>query len=792
MRLKHIAQASWFSVALTALAVILGMAVLYIAQPSPIVRLDWKIYDSFLPLRAAPQPSPVPIIIDIDEASLREYGQWPWPRYLVADLLDALNEYEVAAIGLDIMFAEPDRSSPERLDESLRRDKQTALNLESLPQDLRDFDRLLAEALQRSPSVLGFYGRFDGAIDESDIPPSVAWIERSSPDAIPIEHSLPSVGSAVLPLPVLLDKAPLGFINVAPDADGVVRKSPLLIKAGDTVYPSLSLRALMLALGSKNLVVSSGIYGVESVRIGQWTANVDAQGAAYIPFIGPSGTYPYISAADALRKNAPREALEGKIAFVGTSASGLLDIRVTPLDSVYPGVEIHAAVLDAILSGNAISVPPWTPAAQLLGIFVFGLVAALFFGFARPRIYLPVAATLIAAAVLFSRRLFADGLFVSPLYSALAIAVMGVCLVFLRFWQEERQKFILRNAFSRYVSPEIVKRIVKLSDDLFAGEERELSILFTDIRGFTALSEKLYPQQVVNLLNRYFTPMTAIVRERGGTMDKFIGDALMAFWNAPIDAPEHPSRAVSAALAMQEKLPTLNKELQAEFGISLQIGAGIHTGSVYVGNMGSAELVNYTLIGDNVNLASRLEGLCPQYGVGLVVSGETRDGCGEAFAFQYLDVIRVKGKTQPVSVYAPMRLENASARREELLGWEEARVLYRGGDFERPPKLLKRFANVFPKLRYTPHIWIAPKIYCAIRPQTGTAYGGRRQENKSSLYEVIKRQKGGDRSSRKDRAKANAKSNAARDKRGDRRQSRRSAKIVRLRTKSVNRIQTKL
>jgi adenylate cyclase len=352
-----------------------------------------------------------------------------------------------------------------------------------------------------------------------------------------------------------------------------------------------------------------------------------------------------------------------------------------PFDPVYPGVEIHAAVLDAILAGNAVSVPPWTPAAQILGILVSGLAAALAFGLARPRIYLPVAGTLIAAAVLLSRRLFAGGVFLSPLYVGITVALMGACLVFLRFWQEERQKLILRNAFSRYVSPEIVKRITKLRGNLFAGEERELSILFTDIRGFTSLSEKLSPQQIVLLLNRYFTPMTALVREHSGTMDKFIGDALMAFWNAPLDVPKHPARAVSVALAMQEKLLSLNGELRAEFGVDLRIGAGIHTGPAYVGNMGSAELVNYTLIGDNVNLASRLEGLCPQYGVGVVVSGETRAGCAGAFAFQYLDTIRVKGKSRPVGVYAPMRPEAGAARRKELLAWDEACGLYRAGEF---------------------------------------------------------------------------------------------------------------
>ncbi|MDR1243487.1 MAG: adenylate/guanylate cyclase domain-containing protein [Deltaproteobacteria bacterium] len=706
MLLCHIAQASWFSATLTGLAVILGMMILYIAQPLPIARLDLKIYDSLLPLRAAPEPSPVPVIIDLDEASLREYGQWPWPRYLVADLLEALNGYGVAAIGLDIMFAEPDRSSPERLRESLRRDRDAGLNLDGLPPGLRDFDQLLADTLRQSPAILGFYARFDGTAGDVKMPASVTCIEQMSANAIPLERSLQSAGNAVPPLPVLRDKAPLGFINVAPDGDGIVRKAPLVIRVGEVVYPSLALRSLMLALGSKNLILRSGPYGLESIRVGQRTVpsvppippiSVDAKGAVYLPFFGPRKSYPYISAADVLRKNAPPAALQGRIAFVGTSAPGLLDIRATPLDPVYPGVEIHAAVVDAILTGNAVGVPSWTPAAQILGIFVSGLAAMLIFGFARPRIYLPVAAALVAAAVALSRHFFSRGLFLSPLYVVITITLMGACLVFLRFWQEERQKLILRNAFSRYVSPEIVKRITKLRGNLFAGEERELSILFTDIRGFTSLSEKLSPQQIVLLLNRYFTPMTALVREHSGTMDKFIGDALMAFWNAPLDVPGHPALAVSVAMAMQEKLLALNGELQAEFGVELRIGAGIHTGPVYVGNMGSAELVNYTLIGDNVNLASRLEGLCPGYGVGVVVSGETRAGCAGSFVFQYLDTIRVKGKSQPVSVYAPMRPEAGDARREELLAWDKACGFYRSGEFANAAAAFAGLCEQFPQ-----------------------------------------------------------------------------------------------
>jgi adenylate cyclase len=232
-----------------------------------------------------------------------------------------------------------------------------------------------------------------------------------------------------------------------------------------------------------------------------------------------------------------------------------------------------------------------------------------------------------------------------------------------------------------------------------AGEERELSVMFTDIRGFTSLSETLRPQEVVTLLNRYFTPMTTLVREHSGTLDKFIGDALMAYWNAPLDVPDHTRKAVETALAMQEALPALNERLRAELNLEVHIGVGVHTGRAFVGNMGAMEFVNYTVIGDNVNLASRLEGLCPRYGVGIVVSGDARDACGDAFAFQYLDTIRVKGKTQPVTVYLPLRREEAESRREELAVWEEARQRYTAGDFAEADTRLAALCAEFPETK---------------------------------------------------------------------------------------------
>jgi len=688
------------AIVLTGLFITAAMLFAYLGQARVMVRLDFAIYDMLLHLRAAPDPSPVPVIIDLDEASIAEYGQWPWPRFLVADMLDALMAYDVAAVGLDIMFAETDRSSPERVREALRRHKGLDVKYSGIPPEYRDYDLILAQALQRSAVVLGAYAFFTGEGGEAFPPPSAGIIEREKPDAVPLRLFMREAKSAILPLPALREAAPLAFINAGPDMDGIVREVPLVVRVGEDIHPSLSLRAMMLGLGLRNITLESGPYGLEAVRLGkEYYIPVDSQGMLRIPFIGPSRTYPYYSAADVLAGRVPPENLRGRVAFVGTSLAGLMDIRATPYDSTYPGVEIHAAVVDVMLKGNTITIPFWTPAAQVGGILLAGLLSSLAFGFAHARVYLPVAAALVGGSILFSRYLFSSGLFFSPMYGVLTVLALGVFLLLVRFWQEERQKRRLRGIFSRYVSPAVVNRITQTARELMAGEERELSIMFTDIRGFTSLSEKLKPQEVVTLLNRYFTPMTTLVRTYSGTLDKFIGDALMAYWNAPLDVPNHPAGAVETALAMQEELPVLNERLRAELNLEIRIGVGIHTGMAFVGNMGSEDFANYTVIGDNVNLASRLEGLCPKYGVGLVVSGETKGSCGGAFAFQCLDTIRVKGKTQPVVIYMPMRAQEAENRGEELAAWENAREKYAAGDFTAAAALLAVLRERFPETK---------------------------------------------------------------------------------------------
>ena len=672
----------------------------YIGRPSLLARLDLKVYDLLLPLRAAPEPSPVPVVIDLDEPSIAAYGQWPWPRYLMADLLDTLTAYGVAAVGLDIMFAEADRSSPERVREALQRDKNLSFAYSGIPPEFHDYDHILAKALEKNPVVIGAYAAFAEGSGEAPPPPSSGIIEREKPGAVPWQQFMPEAKGAVLPLPALRGKAPLGFFNAGPDLDGIVREIPLVVRIGENVYPSLSLRTLMRGLRLRNLTLESGPYGLEAVRLGnKYSIPVSPQGMLRIPFIGPRRTYPYYSAADVLTGRVPVEALQGRVAFVGTSLAGLADIRATPHDPACPGVEVHAAAVDAMLVGNSVSIPPWTPVAQVGLILLAGILSTLAFGLGQPRVYLPVAAALIGGAIQLARHLFGEGLFLSPLYGVLTVAVSGAFLLLVRFWQEEKQKRRLRSIFSRYVSPEVVNRVTQTVGDLMAGEERELSIMFTDIRGFTSLSETLKPQEIVTLLNRYFTPMTALVREHSGTLDKFIGDALMAYWNAPLDVPDHPAKAVETALSMLEALPALNERLRADLNLEVLIGVGVHTGSAFVGNMGTADFVNYTPIGDNVNLASRLEGLCPLYGVNIVVSGEVRDACGEAFAFQRLDTIRVKGKTQPVTVHLPMRREEAEMRREELAAWEETLEIYSSGDFAAADARLAALREAFPETK---------------------------------------------------------------------------------------------
>ena len=697
-KLRRLRGLTWL--ALTA-GLAAAMLAVYIWQPRPLVLADDKIYDLWLHFQKPSPISTAPVIIDIDEDSLAEYGQWPWSRFLLAELLARLDEAGIAAVGLDILFIEPDRTSPAHIVGDLEKYRGLSPNLTGLPPEMWDYDRLLAAQLSRSPVVLGLYAYFDGR--PGPPPPAESWpalgyVARSSAEARPPEETLTPSSGASRPLAVLSAAAPSGLLNMNPGKDGVVRAVQMAALVDGRLEIGLALRALMVALGEETVFLTSGPYGLESLRVGEFEIPVNPDGSFDVFYKGGRRKFDYISAGDVLAGRTAPELLEGRLALVGTSAPGLMDVRVTPFERVYAGVEVHADVLDAVITGHYIIRPPWTPAAQAGLVILAGLAAGASFGLARPRLYLAVGVLLpllILAGSLYLLR--HQGLFLSPLYSLATVLILGAALLFLRFRQEERKKNILRQSFARYVAPEVVERIARLEGDIFAGEELDVTIMFTDIRGFTTLSESMTPREIVAMLNSYFTPMTALVRAHQGTLDKFIGDALMAFWNAPVAVEGHPVLAVKTALGMQEKLKELNEHPELHhFGRALAMGVGVNTGKAYVGNMGSKELLNYTLIGDNVNLTSRLEGLCSAYGVGLVAGEETRRRCGEAFTFQKLDLLRVKGKKQPVEVFVPLPNGEGRERAEELSLYHQALDLYQKGDFAAALGLFSRLAEGFP------------------------------------------------------------------------------------------------
>ena len=676
-------------------AIMILMCAGYVAQPRLLRHLDLKVYDLLLEGHREGTPSPLPVLVDIDEKSLARVGQWPWPRSILAELLAVVAESGAAAVGVDILTPEPDRTSLGPLLRSMERTYGIAPRLSGVPEELMDNDRILADVLKQIPAVLSSYLDFASS-DIPNGPPEVRSL------AI-VGHADGLMGTApgvVMPLPILAAAAPhVGFMNSGPDEDGVMRRVPLMIAWNGVAQPIMSLRALAVAMGNRTIRVSPGPDGGEEIRVGD--LKIPLYGGCRLPlaFRGGRGMYPSFSASDVLEGTVPPENFAGRIVFVGSTAAGLMDIRATPFERSYPGLEIHAAIVDTILSGRFISVPSWTPGAQVMLIVATGIVATLLFTFSGPLLFLSASALSMATVCAASWNFFRSGLFLSPLYALLTIAAEGTFLLMLRFRLESRERRVLRAAFSNYVAPEVVRRIAGGEPVELRGEQREISVLFTDIRSFTSISERLSPPQLVSLLNRYFAPMTALVRRSTGTVDKFVGDAMVAFWNAPLDVPDHPKKALFALMEMKRALADLNETFEREFGFRLSSGAGLHCGVAHVGNMGTADLMNYTAVGDTVNLASRLEGMCPIYGVDMVLSRDIIKKCDSVFYWKKIDSVRAKGRTEPVEIYTPVRDEDVRACGKELELWSDAQALYAGGRFHEAGRLLEELRILAPGVK---------------------------------------------------------------------------------------------
>ncbi len=645
-------------VALLAAAMIIRVVDPFFVHALRLIAFDW--YQQLHPQTYNPE-SPVRIV-DIDEVSLSKIGQWPWPRTTMRDLLLDLTSKGAAVIGFDVLFAEPDRTSLEEIAKRLPGAQASLLLQQTAGQ--RTNDQVFAAALQESPSVLAA-----NLTDNANSPlRAKAGFVVAGDDPRRFIPSFSGVNGNL----ALLDTAAhgIGTINWLPDRDQIVRRAPLLYRVGNELVPSLAAEVLRVAQGASTYVLKAANAsgetafgrntGLNHLKIGDLEIPTDADGGIVLEF-RPKNPAGYIPAWKVLSGEVSREDVAGRIILVGTSAPGLLDLRATPLDSAVPGVEIHAQLLENILAGRSLVRPDYALAMEESVIIVLGLLLAV----GLPRVtarsaaafgFLTIAALFLGGWLAFR----AWGLLLDPVYPGLALGCMIAGITFYVYRGVETQRSAIRAAFGHYLAPTLVEQLVHSPEKLvLGGEERDMTLLFSDVRGFTSISElyKEDPQGLTSLMNRLLNPLTNAVIDHQGTIDKYMGDAVMAFWNAPLDDPSHEINACTAALDMIGRLKMLNGEREREAKASDQqfipfrIGIGINTGQCVVGNLGSDLRFNYSVLGDPVNVASRLEGQTKYYGVPVIIGSRTAEKAKEKFATLEVDLITVKGKTEPESIY---------------------------------------------------------------------------------------------------------------------------------------------
>lgn len=659
---------------LVGLVVFLLSAAGYFYLPKSVQVFDDKIRDLFFVFRGVQAPSKDIVIVDIDEKSLQELGQWPWSRNKFAQVIDNLTKAGVGAIGLDIVFAEPDNSSPAKVLKEIGRSRDGA----------PDYDEIAAQAIATSPTVLGYvFALEDDGIKPSGSPQVAAiMVEKNKPkdEFLAIPHR------AVLNVPLIQDNAySSGFFNTIPDSDGIVRSIPMLMRYDGVVYPALSLEMIRAVSGAKKIEVFYDEVGTKGIAMGKLEIPTDRFGRLLINYCGPARTFKYISAIDVYKNKVDKKELEGKLVLVGTSATGLLDLRATPFDSVYPGVEAHANALDNMLKGDFLYRPSWAEGANILLILMCVAATILLTAYASAVVSLVLFIGLLASFVSFEYyMLFTEGTVLNIFFPISAMLLTFVSLTLMNYFLETRQKEFIKAKFAKKVSPAVVEDLLKNPDpNTFDIKEKFVTIFFSDIRGFTTLSEVMgSPKALIGLLNEYMTPMVDIIVDSKGTVDKFIGDAIMAYWNAPNEVKNHEDIAVLAAVRQIKTLKTLNEQFVLDGKPTIDIGIGLNTGDVTVGEMGSQGRADYTIIGDPVNLASRLEGLCKPYHAHIVISEFTKNGLKNEYVIRELDLVRVKGKNEPVAIFEVLDVGAPSAEFvAELAKYKEALSYYKNSNF---------------------------------------------------------------------------------------------------------------
>ena len=661
-------------------------------------RFDNIAYDLRLRLTMPNTPDDRIVIVEVDEKSLAAEGRWPWPRDKVARLVDQLvDHYGVTLVAFDVVFAEPEEASALVLLDEL---EGVAVNdpvLQRRYEQLRprfDHDHALVESLDGRNVILGAFFTGESSSGGSQ---TVGELPRPLfPRGTFTGRSIPFVrgsGYAANLAEFQAKASATGHLMALPDIDGLIRRVAMIYEYDGNYYESLSMAVVRNVLGVESVAPGypdvsrpgSDYSGLEWLEIGEARVPVDARVSALVPFRGRKGSFPYVSATDVIAGTAPPAVLEGRIALVGATAAGLLDLRATPVQADYPGVEIHANLIVGILDGTVKENPAYALGAEFLLALVSGLLMALLLPVLSPIWAGAMTLVLLGGVVAVNMLVWHYGNFVFPLAaSVLMILALFLFNMWYAYFFEARGKRQLAGLFGEYVPPELVEEMSQHPDSFtLESQSRELTVLFSDVRDFTSISEGLGAAELSELMNEYLTAMTRVIYDHRGTVDKYIGDAIMAFWGAPVHDHDHARNGLFAALRMVARVRVLSKQFRERGWPELRIGIGINTGDMNVGNMGSRYRRAYTVIGDGVNLGSRLEGLTKNYGVSIIVSRETRDAVPE-LGYRELDRVRVKGRNKPVSIYEPLGPRDALEDKvcDELEFYREAVKLYRAQNWE--------------------------------------------------------------------------------------------------------------
>lgn len=641
--------------------VCLGLLVVFaglrVWDPPPVQELRLRTFDMFQLIDPRDKKGVRPVtIVDIDDRSLAKFGQWPWSRTRIADMIINLTNNGAVAIGFDVVFSEADRLNPDLVANQMRYlDDATRMKLRELPSN----DQILSEAIKRSRVVLGETGqpKVGSELDKTLPFTGVATVGEENAEKFLFEFP-----GLLRNVPVIeMVAAGRGLFSIRTERDGLIRRVPMIMRAQGNIMPSLSLEILRIVTGTPTLLVRTDKTGIRAIRLKGVEIPTDKNGQLWVHYARRDPSL-YVSAADVLDNSVPASKIAGKLVLIGTSAAGLYDLKTTPVSSTMPGVEIHAQVLESVLSGAVISQPNYALGVELLAALIIGILVIIFTPNLGP-VRLVLAGATFAAILIgtswfyyWRYRYLID--FTYPLLSTTAIYLT---FIFASFVREQRERKEIRGIFAQYMSPVLVEQMAQSPEKVvLGGEEREMTIMFSDVRGFTTISEsyKHDPQGLIALMNRFLTPLTDVIIEEKGYVDKYMGDAIMAFWNAPLDDAEHQVNACEAAIRMLEKIDVVNKEREQEAAdgghvyIPLNVGIGLNTGIGVVGNMGSDLKKNYSVLGDSVNLASRLEGQTKEYGFPIIVGSRTALAAKDKFAILELDFIMVKGKSEPEVIYA--------------------------------------------------------------------------------------------------------------------------------------------